>query len=140
MGSRMRSAILRLSGADWDPAEAVLSIGRAPNTLWRKGERQRGGSPHEDSGCSFLVSRAEDAPELTSDVQQFFRTNGPLVAEFTSGGVEADLDIGVTVGTSKQYTASVSFEPDDLKTFAELRVRLTLSAYPMSDEARSPGR
>lgn len=140
MGSSMRSAIFRLSGADWDPAEAVLSLGCTPNTLWRKGERQRGGSTHTDSGCSFLVSRAAEAPELTSDVQQFFRTNGAVVAELTSRGLEAELDLGATVGSSKQSSTSVSFEPDDLKMFAELRIRLTLSAYPTSDEASSAGR
>ena len=55
------------------------------------------------------------------------------------GGV-AVIDVGLTVGTSDQFTASVTLTPADLALLAKAGVELSVSAYPATEETESvPG-
>jgi hypothetical protein len=52
-------------------------------------------------------------------------------------GWEAEIDVGVTVGDSAQYTVTISVEPSLLDLLGSLGVSLCFSAYPTSDDAEA---
>ncbi|PYV29834.1 MAG: hypothetical protein DMG09_28875 [Acidobacteria bacterium] len=52
------------------------------------------------------------------------------------GGV-AVIDVGLTVGTSDQFTASVTLTQADLALLAKAGVELSVSAYPATEDAES---
>jgi hypothetical protein len=131
----MRLATIRLSGVGWEPEDAIRAFDAAPDTLWREGDSRTHGRPHEDAGCTFLVSDATCAEQLMLDVGRFLDTHAANVAGFTSRGLRAVLDVGVSVGDSRQFTASLHFTTEVLRALSELQVTLHVAAYPTSDEA-----
>ncbi len=70
-----------------------------------------------------------------TEVENFITTNEEKIAQFTNSGLGADLDIGVTVGDSEQFTAYLTFGAAFLNRLSRIGVSLSLSAYPTSDEA-----
>jgi hypothetical protein len=50
-----------------------------------------------------------------------------------TNGVNAELSIGITVGDSIQYVASVDFSPNEIRDLAVLGIALNFTAYPTSD-------
>jgi hypothetical protein len=53
-------------------------------------------------------------------------------------GLCGTLSIGITVGDSVQYAATLDFTAADLVLIGELGIDLAISAYPTSDEANVP--
>jgi len=129
----MRSAVLRLYRSNWRPEFAAFCA--KPESVWRAGEKALLGKVHSDSGAIFSVSDAPTIQRLLSDIREFFEFNGANVGALVAEGVVAELDVGVTVGDSEQFTASIPFEPADLSLLAKLGISLRVSAYPTSDEA-----
>jgi hypothetical protein len=56
------------------------------------------------------------------------------MAALKDAGATAELDVGMPVGSTKQFTASVSLEPSDLALLAELGLVYRVSAYPVDDD------
>jgi hypothetical protein len=48
--------------------------------------------------------------------------------------VELLLDVGLTVGTEQQFTASFTLTPRELAIVADAQVHLKVSAYPAPEE------
>jgi hypothetical protein len=131
----MKLAVLRLCGQANSPELVAAALGVAFDSIWHAGEKTLTGGVREDSGVSFVVSDAESVHQLTDEVREFFQTARGELPRLRAEGWHAELDIGVTVGDSAQYTVAVSLEPSLLELLGSLGVSVCFSAYPSSDEA-----
>jgi len=136
----MRVAVLRVSGADLDPDAYVKRHGFTPDIIWRAGEPDRLGRVRSKSGFNLSIGDAVSAAALVKQVRGWVEDNmSALLALGGLGGV-AVIDVGLTVGTSDQFTASVTLTPADLALLAKAGVELSVSAYPATEETESvPG-
>jgi hypothetical protein len=130
----VRLAVLRVDGERFDPDAFVVRHGLEDATAWRAGEPGRRGRLHETSGFHVTVVDAASNEELAAEVAGFLDRHPRMWAELADQGAEAELDVGVTVGSERQYTASVEVAPDLLARLAECGVHLRVSAYPSSDD------
>lgn len=130
----MKLAILRIHGVHCLPEEVVRHFEEEPDSVWRAGERGLRGKTRADSGVAYCVSDASSNEELLRDIRAFVRRNESGLSELANQGLHAELDVGVSVGDSSQYTSSILFEAEDLRVFSNLGIRLVFSAYPTSDE------
>ena len=123
--------------ANWSPESALVALGVKTDAVWRAGERGMRGKIHAESGANVSISDAPTMQQLLTDIRQFFELRGEAVAALVAEGVAVELDVGVTVGDSEQYIASVRFESADLRLIATLGISLSVSAYPTSDQANA---
>jgi hypothetical protein len=54
----------------------------------------------------------------------------PLLDDARAAGAAMEVDFGVVCGVEGHITYTASFSPADVQRFANLGVRLTVSAYP----------
>lgn len=130
----MKLAVLRIHGAHCLPEEVVLHFEEEPDSVWRAGERMLRGKTRADSGVVYCVSDASSNEELLRDIRAFVRRNESGLSELASQGLCVEIDVGVSVGDSSQYTSSVLFEAEDLRVFGNLGISLVFSAYSTSGE------
>ena len=110
----MRVAVLRVSGADFDPDAYVKRHGFTPDIIWRAGEPDRLGRVRSKSGFNLSIGDAVSAAALVKQVRGWVEDNmSALLALGGLGGV-AVIDVGLTVGTSDPFTARVTLTPADL--------------------------
>lgn len=134
----MKVAVLRLSSRTNSPESAADTVGVAYDSMWHAGEKTLAGAIREDSGVSFVVSDAASVRQLKEDIHEFFQTRREKLLRMRAEGREAEIDVGVTVGDSAQYTVTISVEPSLLDLLGSLGVSLCFSAYPASDDAEAP--
>ena len=131
----MLLAVLRCYSQNWNPDEFIQKMGFDTDAVWHKGEIGRRGKPHDDSGCNLTITDAQSLKELEDNIRTFVQEYSDELTRLRSTGVTLDLDIGVTVGDSKQFSVSVYISPDDMALFSKVGIGVTVSAYPTSDEA-----
>jgi hypothetical protein len=56
---------------------------------------------------------------------------------FARPSLSAELSVGVTVGDSDQFVASVALSASDILLLGSLGIALSVTAYPTSDEANA---
>lgn len=56
---------------------------------------------------------------------------------FPDKSLVAELSVGFTVGDSKQFVAGVEFLPAELLLLSQRGIALSITAYPISDEANA---
>jgi len=101
---------------------------------WKRGEPRRHGGVHDKSGFNACVADVASPTALVVEIQAFLNKCLKRREVFSSSELSAQLDIGITVGESGQYFASVVFPPEVLNLLAELGIELSVSAYPGSDD------
>lgn len=131
----MLLAVLRCYSPNWYPDDFIQKMGFETDAVWHKGDVGRRGKPHDDSGCNLTITDAESLKELEGDIRTFVQEYSDELTRLNSAGVTLDLDIGVTVGDSKQFSVSIYISPDDMALFSAVGIGVTFSAYPTSDEA-----
>jgi hypothetical protein len=134
----MNLADLRLSGNDESLDDVVEKLNLTVASRIKAGDPRRGGGVHLTSGLSISIADAASPGAMLKQIRAFLamcQKAGPT--QFTNG-VEAELSIGVTVGDSIQYIASVDFSSTELLEIATLGLALSITAYPTSDEANNP--
>ncbi len=75
---------------------------------------------------------------MLREVRHFLAKCQKVGPDLFADGIEAELSIGVTVGDSIQYIASVDFSSTELREIATLGIALSVTAYPTSDEVNDP--
>lgn len=117
----MRYAVLRISGAAFDPDRWLDAYGLSAAVVRRT-----------PSGLTLDIggATAEHLPEL---VLTWLGERRHAIQALATVGASAELDVGVTVGTSDQYAASVVWNPEHVRALGELGIGLTVSAYPATD-------
>ena len=131
----MNTATLRALGSDsaLDSLRDALDLSIIRE--WKKGETRRLGGVYEISGFNAdVVADAENPPSLVEEIREFLNSCLAKRILFSSSELSSQLDIGVSVGGSEQFTASVVFSPEDLESFSKLGLELSISAYPTSDD------
>ena len=131
--SGMRDDMLRVDGPNMDPDRFFEAHSLVPEVVWRKGELDRKGRQCAMSGFNVLVSDNEDPEANLTEIERFLESHQSMFTALREEAGDAELDIGVTVGSDNQFTASVSVEPRLLARLASLGITLCVSAYPCSD-------
>jgi hypothetical protein len=136
----MNLAVLRVEGKD-DALKNVLEVLRCkPDTTWKKGESKHRGGKHGKSGFTSLIAEAATPRDMVTAVRRFLTECCAQVVSFPDHGLTAELSVGVTVGDSAQFVASIELTRDDLSMMGSLGLSLNVSAYPTSDELNAlPG-
>jgi hypothetical protein len=136
----MNTATLRTLGSDSALDYLRDALDLSITQEWKKGETRRRGGVYEISGFNAdVVADAENPSSLVSSLVKEIRgfLNRCLSKRilFSSSDLSSQLDIGVSVGASQQFTASVVFSPENLESFSKLGLELSVSAYPIFDDA-----
>ena len=132
----MNTATLRTLGSDsaLDYLCDVLDLSIIRE--WGKGETSRRGGVNEIPGFNAdVVADAENPSSLLEEIRGFLNRCLSKRILFSSSDLSSQLDIGVSVGVSQQFTASVVFSPENLESFSKLGLELSVSAYPIFDDA-----
>ena len=129
----MRLAVLRASGTRLEPTRFLAAHSLVAEAVWRAGEPDRKGKRALESGFNLLVSQEEDRASFLREVGDFLEQRHAMLTALREESASVELDIGLTVGSDAQYTASVELGPELLDRLASSGVRLRVSAYPSSD-------
>jgi len=129
-------AVLRVEG-ERDALNGLLALlRRKPDAQWREGELKRRGGRYERSGFGLTVADAPTPHDMVIAVRQFLTECSVLGISFPKQDFTTELSVGVTVGDSAQFVASMELTGDDLM-MSNLGLGLSVTAYPTSDEANS---
>jgi len=128
----MRVAVLRACGQNWNPEIFLREHKLVTAAVWQETEGNAG-RRRADSGFNVTIADAASSSELVSKTIRWVQENRAVLAALTTTNVKAQVDIGVTVGSSEQFSASVLLTQNDLLALSQSGVELSFSAYPASD-------
>jgi hypothetical protein len=126
----MRVAVIRISGVGFDPEKYARQYGPTPDAIWSSGEPDHLCRIHRDSGLNLMIADADSTSELVQQIRKWVEDNRAAMLAVSDFGGASVIDLGLTVGASDQFTASVRLLPSDLALLAETGVELSVSAYP----------
>ena len=131
----MLDTIWRVMELDFD-AEEFLQEHHVENieNIFIQGEERLLGKVNEKSGFNVLVSGNLNSKENTIEILNFVTKNEKAFLYLQQQGISSSFDIGCTVGSSDQYTKSISFNSSLLGLLSKYNIDLEFSAYPASDE------
>lgn len=130
----MNLATLRVEGSNAEIEALKTLLPLDIEKTWKEGEAMRRGV-HRASGLNTTVADTENPKQLVEAVRMFLAECKNRRIEFSNPNLTAELSIGITVGDSVQFVASVDFTTYDLEALAALGIALSVTAYPTSDEA-----
>jgi hypothetical protein len=131
-------ATLRLSGNDALLDDLVRRLNLQVVSRVKAGDPRRRGGVYAASTLNAPIADAASSGSLLSQIRPFLAEclkHGPTLF---GNGVEAELSVGISVGDSIQYVASVDFSPVEMRDLAYLGIALNVTAYPASDGANDP--
>lgn len=131
----MNLATLRVSGSDDELASICRRLALSVTSVWKKGDTRRGGSVRADSGWRATIADVQTPAALVSAVHTFLATCQGHNVNFLAPSLKAEIAIGITVGDTEQFVACVDFTAGDLLALGALGLKLSVWAYPTSDEA-----
>jgi hypothetical protein len=129
-------ATLRLTGPDASLDELIAKLNLSFSSRVRAGEPRRRGGVHADSGINASIADAENPSAMMKEVRAFIQgclKHGPGLF---MNAVDAELAVGISVGDSVQYVASVDLSPADIRDLAAAGLAFSVAAYPTSDEGQ----
>lgn len=135
MSPNMNLATLRMNGSDDEISSTCNRLGLSITSTWKKGDAKRQGGVRADSGLSATIADAKTPAALVSAIRTFFAACQEHKVSFLAPSLKAEIAVGVTVGDSEQFVACVDFTADDLLVLGALGLKLSVWAYPTSDEA-----
>ncbi|XXY45071.1 hypothetical protein WME91_34225 [Sorangium sp. So ce269] len=127
-------AVIRVSGPTFEVDDYLRRHGFAPDAVWHVGDRTMRGRILEDSGFSLGIGDAASADALVQEFCAWVRSNSSALLELRQHGASAEVDVGMTVGSSAQLTASIALTPEALALLAGVGLSYRVSAYPCDDE------
>ena len=130
----MNVAVLRVEGSK--KALRVLRKSLSLNVVasWKKGRKNHFGSKYKKSGFNACVADKVTTKQMLKKVRKFIVKCNARKIFFSGSDLSVVLDIGVGVGCSKQFTASVKFSPEELKCFSDIGLDLEISSYPVCNK------
>jgi hypothetical protein len=108
-------------------------LGLTVDREWKKGDMRRPSGICDASGFNACVADTGTSQELMLVVRKFLDLCRRMEVGLTSDGLATELDIGLSVGGSAQFTASVLLTLDDLRLCSEIGLPVRVSCYPASD-------
>ena len=128
-------AELRVSGPDAEVEELKARVGLELDASWKKGESRLGGRLQESAGFNACVGECKSPGALMDAVRCFLARARGTGLSFEGSGLEAQLDLGIGVGTSDQFAAGLAVSIEDMQQLIELGLKLVVTAYPVSGES-----
>lgn len=128
-------ATLQLQGEVGQLQSVIDALGLLPQNRWQQGERSRRGGVHASSGCYAIVADVSNPVALTDQVRQLLLTCQRLGDDFDALSLQAELAIAVTIGNAAQSVAAIEWSAADLRLLGSLNLKLTITAFPTSDDA-----
>lgn len=130
----MNLATLRIEGSDEALELLIAQLNLSIDVSWKKGEMGRR-KIYETSGLNSTIADTETPRQLTEAVIEFASQCKSKNIMLSSSNISTELDIGIGVGYSEQFIASVSFSPSELQLLSSIGIVLSITAYPTSDES-----
>ena len=132
----MNLAVLRVEGRSYALNSLLGMLRRKPDAEWKAGELRRRGGNYEDSGFTLTIADATTPHDMVIAVRQFLTECNGQAVFFSAQGLTAELSVGVTVGDTAQFVASIELTSGDLSMMGRLGLALSVTAYPTSDEVK----
>jgi hypothetical protein len=129
----MNLAILRAVGESAGLENLLALLQRKPDSEWKEGESRRRGGVYQNSGFTLTLSDAATPHNMIVAVRRFLTECDMQGTFIARQGLSVELSIGITVGDSRQFVASVDLNSDDLSMMSRLGLGLSVTAYPTSD-------
>lgn len=130
----MNLVILIIEGPDEVLETVRLLLDLLTDKRWISGQPRRRGGLHTTSGFSVTLADAENPGEMLAAIREFVARCEAKGIGFSLDGLSAEISIGMTVGDSTQFVASVDLSPSDLLSLGRLGAAISVTAYPTSDE------
>jgi len=132
--------VLRVTGNEFDPQSFVKRFGFGPDLVRRAGIPDSVGRVRSKSGFNLTIAARDSGEAFVRNICEWVDANRLALQAVEASGGSAEIDVGLSVGASGQFTVSVTWTPSQLALLAECGVDLCVSAYPSSnaDDAR-PG-
>lgn len=133
----MNIATLRLTGDDASLDEVVKKLDLRVTSRVIAGERRFRQGAHDKSGLSANIADLANPDALMEDVRAFIQkclAHGP---EVFPASIEAELALGIFVGSSVQFIGSVELRQTDIRDLAAIGIAFSVAAYPTTDEPSS---
>ena len=130
----MLDSMWRTSAKNFDVTSFVEKYSiKNVDSIYIEGELGRREKINETSGFSVLVSENLNSSENIQEIENFILNHEAALLHLKTIGVESSIDIGCTVGTSDQFTKSITASVRLLALLANYGIELEFSAYPASD-------
>jgi len=121
----------RIASRGFDPAAFCRKYGLRPSRIFTPGEKH-GRRRIKFPSCNIKVPyRGSSTSGAVAAVVRFAERHRDAFMWLGRKGVRNTLDIGIAVGP--KTPTSIGFEPEQLRIFERLGVRLEVSAYPVSN-------
>ena len=130
----MNLATLRIEGTDEALEQLIGQLNLDIDVSWKKGEMDSCGI-YEISGLNSTIADTKTPRQLTEAIIDFANQCKSKNINLSSTNISTELDIGIGVGYSEQFVASVSFSPTELQLISSIGITLSVTAYPTSDES-----
>ncbi|MGZ8252139.1 MAG: hypothetical protein ACXW1P_06870 [Methylophilaceae bacterium] len=101
---------------------------------WKKGEKRKH-KVYESSGLNSTIADTKTPRELVKAVIDFANICKAKNISLATSCISTELDIGIGVGYSEQFIASIIFLPSELNLLSSVGIALSITAYPTSDES-----
>jgi hypothetical protein len=131
----LNTATLRLQGGDASLDEVVGKLQLNVTSRIRAGEPRRRGGIHLESGLSANIADTANPVAMMKQVRAFIQECIEYGPTLFPSGVDAEVAVGISVGDSVQFVASVELSPADIRDLAAVGIAFSFAAYPTSDEA-----
>ncbi len=133
----MNLATLRVEGTEEALASLRGTLRLEADATWKKGEPKRRGGHHSSAGFNATIADASNPDEMIVAIRNFSAMCKEQGVSFVRPSLSAELSVGVTVGDSDQFVASVALSASDILLLGTLGIALSVTAYPTSDEANA---
>jgi hypothetical protein len=132
----MLAIVWRVADSSIDIDGFIRKFSLDPNRVWFKGEPMPGRvGTYSASGFTLSVGQnGNDLARALEDLRIFLHTHKEAFAALRHRGIVSTIDIGITIGSERCFTRSISISPADLIELGRAGIVLELSAYPCSDE------
>jgi len=125
-------ATLRLTGSDASLDEVVGKLRLTVSSRVRAGDPRRRGGVHAASGLSASIAGAANPVAMTKQVRAFIQECLKHCPNLFPEAVDAELAVGISVGDSVKFVASVDLSPADIRDLAAIGIAFSVAAYPTS--------
>jgi hypothetical protein len=126
-------AVLRVHGGGVDPERFAAETGSPLDSHWPAGESRPNGNVPSMSAFTVLIGESESGAGCIRRIREWVARHRSSIERVREAGAGVLIDVGVTVGSPDQFTASITLTPNDLQLLAAAGIGWCVSAYPAAD-------
>jgi hypothetical protein len=130
----LNTATLRLTGDDALLSEVAGTLQLNVTSRVSAGAPRRRGGVHAESGLSANIADAANPGAVMNQIRAFVQGCIRDCPTAFLAFVDAEIAVGISVGDSVQFVASVELLTADIRDLAALGIAFSVTAYPTGDE------